>query len=248
MVNFCNENTNLIGKGRAFDIAYLGFRKAFKAACSKILIERMWSMDWMSRARSTENWLNSWAQRAVISGRSLVRGQWLALYPWGRYWIWSSPLQHLHKWSGWWGRLCPQQVRIWHKTERKGWYARGLCPVLGSLVQKGVGATEESQLREGPQQRWRNWSTFAVKRGWKSQGELFNMYKYLQGRHKEKGDQWFSVVPCDRARDNGHELKYRRFLLDISQKKIPQKRCFLWEWLSMGMDFPRAFLSLDPWR
>lgn len=30
-----------------------------------------------------------------------------------------------------------------------------------------------------------------MKRGWKSQGELFNMYKYLQGGHKEEGDSGF---------------------------------------------------------
>lgn len=41
MINFCSENTNLIGKGSTFDIAYLGFIKAFKAACCKMLIERI---------------------------------------------------------------------------------------------------------------------------------------------------------------------------------------------------------------
>lgn len=56
-----------------------------------------------------------------------------------------------------------------------------------------------------------------MKRGSKSQGELFNMYKYLQGVHK--GRQCFSVVPCDRTEDNGHKLKYRRLSLDMSQKK-----------------------------
>lgn len=35
VVTFCTENTNLIGKGRAFNIVCLGFRKAFKAVCCK---------------------------------------------------------------------------------------------------------------------------------------------------------------------------------------------------------------------
>lgn len=47
MINFINfyndENTSLIDKGRALDVFYLGFkgfRKAFKAVCWKISIER----------------------------------------------------------------------------------------------------------------------------------------------------------------------------------------------------------------
>lgn len=31
LINFCNENTGLVGEGRALDIVYLDFSKAFNA-------------------------------------------------------------------------------------------------------------------------------------------------------------------------------------------------------------------------
>lgn len=44
LINFINfyddENASLIDKERALDVFYLGFRKAFKAVCWKISIER----------------------------------------------------------------------------------------------------------------------------------------------------------------------------------------------------------------
>lgn len=40
-INFYDENTSLIAEGRALDVFYLGFRKAFKAVYWKISIERI---------------------------------------------------------------------------------------------------------------------------------------------------------------------------------------------------------------
>ncbi|GAB0182427.1 hypothetical protein GRJ2_000708000 [Grus japonensis] len=46
-------------------------------------------------------------------------------------------------------------------------------------------------------------------------GDLINAYKYLKGGCQEEGARLFSVVPSDRARGNRHELKYRKFRLNM---------------------------------
>jgi len=49
----------------------------------------------------------------------------------------------------------------------------------------------------------------------KAQGDLFNVYKYLQGGCKEDSARLFAVVPSDRTRGNGYKLKHKRFPLNI---------------------------------
>ncbi|KAK4810544.1 hypothetical protein QYF61_004507 [Mycteria americana] len=50
LINFCDEMTGLVDEGRAVDIAYLDFRKAFNTISHKILMEKLLMyMGWMSR-------------------------------------------------------------------------------------------------------------------------------------------------------------------------------------------------------
>ena len=59
----------MVDEGRATDIVYLNFSKAFGAVSHNILIDKLtkYGLE-KSTVRWTENWLNSQAQRVVISG------------------------------------------------------------------------------------------------------------------------------------------------------------------------------------
>ncbi|GAB0175534.1 mitochondrial enolase superfamily member 1 [Grus japonensis] len=69
LINFCDEITGLVDKGRAVDIVYLDFSRVFDAVSHKMLIDKlvMGGMDEQT-ARGIENWLNGWVPGLVISG------------------------------------------------------------------------------------------------------------------------------------------------------------------------------------
>jgi len=69
MIAFYNGMTGWVDEGRAVDVVYLDFSKAFDTVSHNILTGELrkhgldeWSVRWI------ENWLNGRAQRVVISG------------------------------------------------------------------------------------------------------------------------------------------------------------------------------------
>lgn len=82
---------------------------------------------------------------------------------------------------------------------------------------------------------------------WKSQGELFSMYKYLQGGHNFLGDSGFQWCLVTGSESMGTNWNTGDSLWTSVKKK--KKKCFMSEWLSTvtGTDFPKRLLSLDPW-
>ncbi|KAM9591200.1 putative nicotine oxidoreductase isoform 2-T3 [Morphnus guianensis] len=75
LITFYDEMPGLVDEGRAVDIVYLDFRKAFDPVSHKILIEKllMYGLDEQT-VRWTENWLNGWPQKMAIS--SSAKSSW----------------------------------------------------------------------------------------------------------------------------------------------------------------------------
>jgi len=65
-------------------------------------------------------------------------------------------------------------------------------------------------------------------------GDLRNAYKYLQGGGQEDGARLFPVVPSDRTRGNGHNLKQRKLQLKMRKNFFPLRVTEPWRRLLRG--------------
>lgn len=73
---------------------------------------------------------------------------------------------------------------------------------------------------------------------WKFGGDIINIYKYLNWGCKDNRAKPFLELSRDRTRGNGHTLKHRRLLLNIS----------VWGWLRPGTGCPGYLWSPSFWR
>jgi len=64
------------------------------------------------------------------------------------------------------------------------------------------------------EERLREPGLFSLKKR-RLRGDLRNASKYLQGGGQEDGARLFPVVPSDRTRGNGHELRHRKLQLNM---------------------------------
>uniref|UniRef100_A0A8C3CUM6 Reverse transcriptase domain-containing protein n=1 Tax=Cairina moschata TaxID=8855 RepID=A0A8C3CUM6_CAIMO len=74
LISFYDKVTRLVGEGKAADVVYLDFSKAFDTASHSILLKKLAALglDWRMLCW-IKNWLDSWAQRAVVNG---VKASW----------------------------------------------------------------------------------------------------------------------------------------------------------------------------
>ncbi|PKU46487.1 rna-directed dna polymerase from mobile element jockey-like [Limosa lapponica baueri] len=74
LISFYDKVTPLVDEGKAVDVLYLDFSKAFDMVSHNILLEKLaaHSLD-RSTLRWIKNWLEGWAQRVVVNG---VKSSW----------------------------------------------------------------------------------------------------------------------------------------------------------------------------
>ncbi|KAK4817414.1 hypothetical protein QYF61_013481 [Mycteria americana] len=69
LISYYNKVTRLMDEGKAVDVFYLDFRKAFDTVSHSILLEKLAAhgLDGCT-LRWVKNWLDGWAQRVVVNG------------------------------------------------------------------------------------------------------------------------------------------------------------------------------------
>ncbi|KAK4829891.1 hypothetical protein QYF61_007283 [Mycteria americana] len=74
LISFYDKLTRLVDEGKAVDVVYLDFSKAFDTASHSILLEKLAAhgLDGCT-LRWVKNWLDGWAQRVVVNG---VKSSW----------------------------------------------------------------------------------------------------------------------------------------------------------------------------
>jgi len=74
LISFCDQVTHLVHKGKAVDIGYLDFSKAFDIVSCSILLEKLvvHGLDSYTLC-GVKNWLEVQAQRVVVNG---IKSSW----------------------------------------------------------------------------------------------------------------------------------------------------------------------------
>uniref|UniRef100_A0A8C3CCY6 Reverse transcriptase domain-containing protein n=1 Tax=Cairina moschata TaxID=8855 RepID=A0A8C3CCY6_CAIMO len=74
LISFYDKVTHLVDEGKAVDVVYLDFSKAFDTIPHNILLKKLAALglDWCTLCW-VKNWLGSWAQRVVVNG---VKSSW----------------------------------------------------------------------------------------------------------------------------------------------------------------------------
>ena len=69
LISFYDKVTRLADEGKAVDVVYLDFRKAFDTVCHSILLEKLAAHGWDGCTLCwVKNWLDGRAQRVVGNG------------------------------------------------------------------------------------------------------------------------------------------------------------------------------------
>ncbi|KAK4829490.1 hypothetical protein QYF61_004980 [Mycteria americana] len=245
LISFYDKVTPLVGEGKAVDVVYLDFSKAFDTVSHSILLEKLAAHGSDGRTlRWVKNWLDGRAQRVVVNGvysndTKLCRSVDL---PEGRKAL-QRDRDRLDRWAqASCMRFNKAKCQVLHlgRNNPMQRYGLGEERLESCLAVKAPGCVafwaphskRDIEVLECIQRRatklvkglehksdeeWlRELGLFSLEKR-RLRGDLLALYNYLKGGCSQEGAGLFSQVTSDRTRGNGLGLRQGRFTLDIGK-------------------------------
>ncbi|PKU40133.1 rna-directed dna polymerase from mobile element jockey-like [Limosa lapponica baueri] len=217
LISFYSHVTHLLDVGKAVDIVYLDFGKAFDTVPHSILLEKVANhgID-KCTLHLVKSWLNGPAQRVVINA---VKSCWRPVtngVPQGSV-------------------LGPAFLNIFiddlDKSALPFWaphYNKDI-EVLGRVQRRAIKLVRGLE-NNSYEERLRELGMFSLEK-MRLRGDLVALYNCQKGGCREVGVGLFSQVNNDRTRGNGLKLQQGRFRLDIGRNDFTERMDRHWNGL-----------------
>ena len=107
LISFYGQVTRLVDEGKAVDVVYLDFRRAFDTVPHSIILEKLAAH---GLDGCTLHWIKNWLNGRVQSGGEWSEIQLVASHKWcsPELSFGSSLVYYIYQWSGWGDWVLPQ--------------------------------------------------------------------------------------------------------------------------------------------